>query len=255
MEIPKFLEWEKEDRKAALEALIFSSEEALSLQSIFRILIINDLLQGEKSDKKKIAALEQEISERFDFSAGHIVELIDEINSELEASSRPYRIVNFAGGWQFATKPEYGSLVQQIVKSRTKRRLSQAALEVLAIVAYKQPITKPEIEALRGVNSNEVVNALIEKNLVESKGRSKAIGKPLQYGTTDDFLKTFGLASIDELPKLAELEELAFDEEKIHEMDGIEKFIPKDADAQTLFGNDGHSNGNGHMNGLNGNGY
>lgn len=135
-------------------------------------------------------------------------ELVQEINDELVATERPYRVVRIAGGYQFATIAEYGDYVARLMKSRTKRRLSQAALEVLAIIAYKQPISKPEIEAIRGINSNEVINALVEKNLVTITGRSEAIGKPLLYGTTDDFLRTFGLHSLSDLPKLRELDDL-----------------------------------------------
>lgn len=135
-------------------------------------------------------------------------ELVQEINDELSATERPYRVVKIAGGYQFATTSYYGEYVARLAKSRTKRRLSQAALEVLSIVAYKQPISKPEIEAIRGINSNEVINSLVEKNLVTISGRSEAIGKPLLYGTTDDFLRTFGLHSTSDLPKLQELDEL-----------------------------------------------
>jgi segregation and condensation protein B len=135
-------------------------------------------------------------------------ELVQEINDELSATERPYRVVKIAGGYQFATTSYYGEYVARLAKSRTKRRLSQAALEVLSIVAYKQPISKPEIEAIRGINSNEVINSLVEKNLVTISGRSEAVGKPLLYGTTDDFLRTFGLHSTNDLPKLQELDEL-----------------------------------------------
>ncbi|MFM2133389.1 MAG: Segregation and condensation protein [Bacteroidota bacterium] len=140
--------------------------------------------------------------------AALVAELVDEINDTLTVSERPYRVVRIAGGYQFATTSEFGEVVSRLVKSRTRRRLSQAALEALSIIAYKQPISKPEIEAIRGINSNEVINSLVEKNLVTLAGRSDAPGKPLLYGTTDDFLRMFGLHSTKDLPKLRELDEL-----------------------------------------------
>ncbi len=144
-----------------------------------------------------------------DISPIYFEKLIDEINADLTATDRPYLITNVASGYQFATRPEYGKLATQFAKSKAKRRLSQAALETLAIIAYKQPISKPEIEKIRGVNSAEIVNTLIDKNFVKSSGRSDGIGKALLFATTDDFLKSFGLNSLEDLPKLRELEELS----------------------------------------------
>jgi segregation and condensation protein B len=154
-----------------------------------------------KASKKKYPIEPSEL-------AALVAELVDEINDTLTVSERPYRVVRIAGGYQFATTSEFGEVVSRLVKSRTRRRLSQAALEALSIIAYKQPISKPEIEAIRGINSNEVINSLVEKNLVTLAGRSDAPGKPLLYGTTDDFLRMFGLHSTKDLPKLRELDEL-----------------------------------------------
>lgn len=154
-----------------------------------------------KTSKKKYPIEPAELS-------ALVAELVDEINDTLTVSERPYRVVRIAGGYQFATTSEFGEVVSRLVKSRTRRRLSQAALEALSIIAYKQPISKPEIEAIRGINSNEVINSLVEKNLVTLAGRSDAPGKPLLYGTTDDFLRMFGLHSTKDLPKLRELDEL-----------------------------------------------
>ena len=89
-----------------------------------------------------------------------------------------------------------------------KKRLTQASIETLSIIAYKQPITKPEIEQIRGVNSSEIINSLVEKNLVESTGRKDVLGKPLLYKTTDNFLKVFGLQTLDDLPRLKDFDEI-----------------------------------------------
>ena len=154
-----------------------------------------------KTSKKKYPIEPAELS-------ALVAELVDEINDTLTVSERPYRVVRIAGGYQFATTSEFGEVVSRLIKSRMRRRLSQAALEALSIIAYKQPISKPEIEAIRGMNSKEVINSVVEKNLVTLAGRSDAPGKPLLYGTTDDFLRMFGLHSTKDLPKLRELDEL-----------------------------------------------
>ena len=104
-------------------------------------------------------------------------------------------------GYLFATKPEYAKYVGYLSSEKSKRRLSQAALETLAIIAYKQPITKPELESIRGVNSDYILNTLLEKNLIAIKGRAETIGRPLLYATTDEFLKYFGLNKLSDLAK------------------------------------------------------
>lgn len=137
--------------------------------------------------------------------------LVDELNAEYEESGRAFRIVEVAGGFQFATTRDYGEHVALLSKEKLRRRLSPAALETLAIIAFRQPISKPEIEAIRGVNSDQVLLSLLEKNLVCITGRSETVGRPLLYGTTDDFLRIFGLNTLNDLPKLREIEELMED--------------------------------------------
>lgn len=134
--------------------------------------------------------------------------LIEDLNAEYEETSRAFRIVEVAGGFQYATIREFGEYVALLSKEKQRRRLSPAALETLAIIAFRQPISKPEIEAIRGVNSDQVLLSLLEKNLVAITGRSESVGRPLLYGTTDEFLRIFGLNSLNELPKLREIEEL-----------------------------------------------
>ncbi len=213
--VPYFLTLEKQEQKASLEALIFASDETLTLRQIFNILVGYDNLilddNDGSTDIKKVSqtSIEKEVLEKFNFSKEDIEKLIESINQDLLDSNRPYEIVNYANGFQFATRSEYGEVVQNLLKTKTKKRLSKAALETLAIIAYRQPVSKPEVEQIRGVNSNEVVNSLIEKDFVKMVGRSDALGKPLLYGTTDEFLRQFGLKNIQELPKLRELEELA----------------------------------------------
>ncbi|MFP4542698.1 MAG: SMC-Scp complex subunit ScpB [Candidatus Kapaibacterium sp.] len=209
-----FLTLDRDSQMKAVEAVIFTSDEPLSLRALYDLLIgsYKAYMNGDFSKEQEEAgqfSLEDEVVERFGFTRELLVDIINDINKELDDTDRPYRIVNYAGGYQFATNKEYGELVQALVKSKIRKRLSQAALEALAIIAYRQPVSKPEIEQIRGVNSNEIVNSLIEKNLVKITGRSESLGKPLLYGTTDEFLKTFGLTSLKDLPKLRELEDLA----------------------------------------------
>lgn len=134
--------------------------------------------------------------------------LIDELNDEYEASGRVFRIVEVAGGFQFATIREYGEFVAMLSKDKARRRLSPAALETLAMIAYRQPVSKPEVEAIRGVNCDQVLLSLMEKNLVAITGRSESVGRPLLYSTTEEFLRIFGLKGLGDLPKLREIEEL-----------------------------------------------
>lgn len=237
MAIPFFFTLSRERQRKTLEALIFASDEPLTHKILYKVLVLEEGLNVEQEPSQQIEEAKQEAtseaSEPTSEAPAQVTidgsietlpvkknlpdikqltvlteELTEEINDELYNTERPYRVVRIAGGYQFATTSDYGEFVARLMKSRTKRRLSQAALEVLAIVAYKQPITKPEIEAIRGVNSNEVMNALVEKDLVTISGRSEAVGKPLLYGTTDEFLRTFGLHSLTDLPKLRELDDL-----------------------------------------------
>lgn len=134
--------------------------------------------------------------------------LVAELNEEYEITGRAFRIVEVAGGYQFATTRDYGEFVALMAKEKLRRRLSPAALETLAIIAYRQPVSKPEVEAIRGVNCDQVLVNLMEKNLVVITGRSEGVGRPLLYGTTEDFLRSFGLKGIGDLPKLREIEEL-----------------------------------------------
>lgn len=134
--------------------------------------------------------------------------MVEDLNSDYEESGRAFRIVEVAGGYQFATIRDYGEFVAMLSKEKSRRRLSPAALETLAIIAYRQPVSKPEVESIRGVNCDQVLVNLMEKNLVAITGRSEAVGRPLLYSSTDEFLRTFGLKGIGDLPKLREIEEL-----------------------------------------------
>ncbi|MBU3678275.1 MAG: SMC-Scp complex subunit ScpB [Candidatus Kapabacteria bacterium] len=213
-ELPYFFTLDRTEQCSALEALIFASEEPLTSRMLHRILVLED--PSQQSPGQQALPLEGESAEpapqtvapAFDVPKGFFDELVDEINTNLENAARPYRIVKIAGGFQFATTPQHGMLVQRLLKAKNRRRLTQAALETVAIIAYRQPITKGEVDAIRGVNSSEVVNSLVEKGLVCMVGRSETPGKPLLYGTTEEFLRVFGLNSLSDLPKLREIDDL-----------------------------------------------
>lgn len=119
-----------------------------------------------------------------------------------------FTIQGVAGGFQLRTLPKYDLYVRRLLNKTGKLHLSQAALESLAIVAYKQPISKPEVEMIRGVDCAGVLKTLLKKSLIKIKGRNESPGRPLMYGTTDQFLQAFGLSRIAELPKLKEVAEL-----------------------------------------------
>lgn len=149
-------------------------------------------------------------------SPTEIMDLIDSLNREYETGGRSFRLVEVAGGFQFETLPQYGSFIEKLYHSKSRPKLSRASLETLAIVAYKQPISKIEIDALRGVDSDAAMRTLQNRDLIEVIGRSEAVGKPLLYGTTREFLRYFGMKDIKELPGADELASM-FDGSEIHE--------------------------------------
>ena len=135
-------------------------------------------------------------------TAKRVVELIEELMKEYAATGRAVRIVEIGGGYQMATKPEYGRWVRRLYNEKMTTRLSNAALETLAIIAYKQPVTRAEMEMIRGVDVAAPLERLLERGLVRVLGKRDTIGRPMVYGTTDEFLRLFGLNKISELPDL-----------------------------------------------------
>ena len=136
-----------------------------------------------------------------------LAEAVAEINRALAASGRPYEIAEVAAGWQFRTRPEYAETILA-AKPERKLRLSRPALETLALVAYRQPLSRPEIEDLRGVDCGAVLKSLLERDLIRIVGRRDAPGRPALFGTTATFLETFALRALTDLPPLREAEAL-----------------------------------------------
>jgi segregation and condensation protein B len=140
--------------------------------------------------------------------AAELKAAVAELTAEYEAADHAFTIVEFGGGWQIATRPEYAPLVEQLMRTRKYMRLSRAGLEVLAIIAYRQPITRLEIDEIRGVQSSGALATLQERNLIAVVGRSEAIGHPLLYGTTREFLNHLGLRGLSQLPDLPTIEQV-----------------------------------------------
>lgn len=140
---------------------------------------------------------------------------VAELNTEYDAAGNAFTIVEFGGGWQIATRPEFAPLVESLFKTRKYSRLSRAGLEVLAIIAYRQPITRIEIDGIRGVQSSGALATLQERNLVSIVGRSEAVGHPLLYGSTREFLGHLGLQGLSQLPDLPTVEEVVENREDL----------------------------------------
>jgi segregation and condensation protein B len=130
---------------------------------------------------------------------------IEEFGKSLDAREAALQVTEVAGGWQVSSRTAFSGWVRKLFKERTTLRLSSSALETLSIVAYKQPITRGEIEEIRGVEVSAVLETLLERKLIKIIGRKESLGRPLLYGTTLDFMRQFGLKSLEELPKLDEL--------------------------------------------------
>jgi segregation and condensation protein B len=165
-----------------IESLIFVSEEPLPAKTLAEVL---------KEDRGWVQVAVEELAKEFNERNGGLM------------------LREVAGGWQFATRPENHEHVRAFLKSRPSAKLSLAALETLAVIAYKQPITVPEILEIRGVQSSSAIKTLLDKRLIVSKGRKETVGRPMMYGTSKEFLLQFGLRDLSELPNVEDFEDLA----------------------------------------------
>ncbi len=169
--------------KGALEAIIYAADEAATLEQLARAV---------GAEKAEIRAA------------------LDELVASYAAAEHGVEIRAVAGGYKFYTKPEHHEVVRRFIKSlRPPLRLTMPALETLAVIAYKQPVTLPEIREIRGVDCAGVVHTLLERRLITTAGRKPVVGRPILYRTTREFLMRFGLNEVDELPSLKEFEQLA----------------------------------------------
>lgn len=166
-----------------VEALIFSSETPIRMEEILQTL---------------------EAHFQISFSKKQVQAAIAQLQNKYKSDGFAFELLNIAHGFMFYSKPSQQPLIGTLLKQRAKQRLSKAALETLAIIAYQQPVAKSQVEHIRGVNCDYALHKLLEKDLVEIKGRSTEVGRPLLYGTSTKFMQHFGLASIKDLPKLKE---------------------------------------------------
>lgn len=181
------------DLKFILESILFSAQKPLSPKEL------RDLLStaAEENSEAKPFAKTKEVN---------LVAALEELQKDHEAAGRSYRLTCVAGSWQFVTQPEFAPWLLALLGQKSRPpRLTQPSLETLAIIAYRQPITRTEIEQVRGVAVDGVMQTLLERGLVEQIGRAEVAGRPMTYGTTQLFLEYFGLRSLEDLPAADEL--------------------------------------------------
>jgi segregation and condensation protein B len=171
-----------EELNRIVEALLFASPDPLSIGRI----------------KSIVPGLENQ----------QVIEALEELREEYSKDSRSFQIVEIGGGYQLTSKPDYTLWVGKLFESKAKQRLSKAALETLAVIAYKQPVLRSTIESIRGVNVDGVLRTLMERDLVRIVGRGEGAGRPLLFGTAREFLMRFGLSRLSDLPKMEEIEAL-----------------------------------------------
>ncbi|MFH2035773.1 MAG: SMC-Scp complex subunit ScpB [Candidatus Zixiibacteriota bacterium] len=177
-----------------------------------RLPIIESLILAspEPLPAKKIVEVVDDVTQR------DIDDIVDELNIRYSKNDVSFRIRKIAGGYQSYITEDFARYVEDLFTRRRNVRLTRAALETLAITAYRQPVTKMDIEMIRGVASDSVINTLMQRKLVTLAGRAETVGKPLLYKTTDEFLKFFNLNSLDDLPRMEEIEELLIANEPTH---------------------------------------
>lgn len=173
-----------ENLQKTIEALIFTAEQSLGLEDI--LACINSVYESPVTKEVVLA---------------HLAELTEKYKS----SEYSFELLNVAGGYQFLTRKEYHPAVSMLLQQKAKKRLSASAMETLAIIAYKQPITKAEVEHIRGVNCDYSIQKLLEKDLIEMSGKSEGPGKPVLYSTSRTFMDYFGINSTRELPQLKDI--------------------------------------------------
>lgn len=191
-------EFEEVSRKAkiksAVEAMLFASGESLSLK---------------------------DLSHNLEIQAKALEEILKEMINDYEDENRGIKLIAINDGYQLVTKAENSDFIQKLLKKNRRQSLSQASIESLAIIAYKQPITRIDIDEIRGVKSESAIQKLVEKNLIKDIGRLEVPGRPILYGTTDEFLRQFGLETLKELPSL----DLYSDAETENSLDMLNKAI------------------------------
>ena len=171
--------------KSILEAILFAANEPISIKQFTQVF--------------------------GDVSTHDIREQLMALEDDYQAANRSFQLIEIANGFQVCSRPEYRDWIEKFYTRQVRVRLSPPALETLAIIAYKQPVTRTEVEEIRGVNSDSVVNSLIQKGLIRIAGRKPGQGRSLLFATTDRFLEQFGLKNLSELPSMEEIEEILYE--------------------------------------------
>ncbi|MGJ8723885.1 MAG: SMC-Scp complex subunit ScpB [Roseibacillus sp.] len=227
---------------AIIEALMVASDDPLPSAELARLIrariaeMEDELLAqseeegddyAEKSDASEVAApnLSDDLKQLAEVTDLEVIEAIGQLNESYEESGRSFRALERAKGWKIYTSPDYGDFVKHLFPGRKPKRLSGPAMETLAVVAYRQPVTKAAIDAVRGVSSDGMLQKLLDLELVKIGGRADLPGRPLLYETTDYFFEHFGIKSPEELPNALELRtmELPEPEEEVEEEPAEEK--------------------------------
>jgi len=215
---------ETRDETKYESSIVLATKGSGRLSSVVTVKRERKLKMAEKMIKRVIEALlfvsqkpltTEDMRQALDgLDAGEIIAAIEELRLDYEKEKRSFSIAELAGGYQIITNPEFAPWISKLFK-REEARISNPSLETLAIIAYKQPLTRSEMERIRGVNVDGVLKTLLDKNLIKIRGRKDAPGRPITYGTTDEFLKRFGLKGLESLPKLRDFTEhdLDFDKE------------------------------------------
>lgn len=181
----------REEVKSIVEAVLFAWSDPLSIKELSKVVEV---------EVKELEGILKEMMDDFSYN------------------KRGIQIIKMNEYYQLATKSEYYEYVQRLLEPKQNKGLTQAALETLAIIAYRQPITKAEIESIRGVKCDKAISTLLEKEVIEEKGRLEKTGRPILYGTNISFLKTFGLKSLEDLPEINDFQLLGEDEEALKDM-------------------------------------
>ncbi|MEO0899350.1 MAG: SMC-Scp complex subunit ScpB [Bacteroidota bacterium] len=192
-----------------VEAIIFVSDQPVSVAAL------KEVLMREQEELLEVKVRDEESGEEefIDMAGleGQLEKILDQLVLKYDSPQYPFEIKAVGGGYQFLTKRDTYKFVKQAILQKNKKRLSRAALETLSIIAYRQPITKAEIEFIRGVNCDYAMQKLLERKLVSIVGRADSPGRPLLYATSPFFMQYFGIKDVTELPKLKEFEEMAED--------------------------------------------
>lgn len=195
---------------AIIEALLTASQDPISSAEIARLVRsraaeAEDVEARDIEEGRDVEAMPDWLKDLADTHEEQVIAAIEELNKQYESTGRAFSLIERAKGWKLYTRADYGDFVRQLFPGRKPERLSGPAMETLAIIAYRQPITKAAVEAVRGVSCDGMLQKLLDRDLIRIGGRAELPGRPLLYETTDLFFEHFGIRSVDDLPNASEL--------------------------------------------------